>query len=75
MNGRRAKALRRAVYGDASLRSERVYDHRIMKRSAPIPGAVPGLDGLMPVGMCVTTRNRPGSLRARYQAAKAASKK
>lgn len=51
MNEKKAKALRRDVYGDASLRTPRDYV------------ATPGRRGQ-------NLKNKPGGLRAKYQAAK-----
>jgi len=68
MNGRKAKRIRRAVYGEQSLRQKRVYvvQEHGMK---PIPGAI-GLNGQPAFGMCRTIKNKPGSLREIYQRAK-----
>lgn len=60
MNGKRAKAIRRQVYGDKSLRGERKYVQVRNQR---------GKDGWLPG----TIRNHPTSLRAQYQRAKRAT--
>jgi hypothetical protein len=57
MRGTKAKAIRRAVYGDQSLRNPRKYvaiQHGVDKQDQPI----------------IQIRNHPDSLRAKYQQAK-----
>lgn len=65
MNAKKAKALRKKIYGDQSLRQPREYmptNHR----------QVLGRDdkGATIIRTSVTLVNAPGSLRAKYQAAK-----
>ena len=59
MNAKKAKALRRAVYGEQSLRQKREYirldNHRDKMTGAFVAG---------------TIINKPGTLRATYQGAK-----
>ena len=59
MNGRQAKAVRRKVYGEQSLRQKRRYVRVNNQRSLKTGDMVPG-----------TIMNAPDSLRALYQAAK-----
>ena len=59
MNGKKAKAIRRAVYGEQSQRQPRRYVRLNNQRDEKTGDRVPG-----------TILNRPDSLRARYQAAK-----
>lgn len=62
MNGKKAKALRRKIYGNKSQRAERQY--------------VGGKLGKYPRGYVPTTiTNAPSSPRAEYQAAKRATGK
>jgi len=59
MNGSKAKAIRRCVYGEQSLRQKRRYVRLNNQRDRKTGDMVPG-----------TILNAPDSLRARYQAAK-----
>lgn len=56
MNGKKAKSIRKKVYGDQSTKQKRVYvesNHRAVKG-----------------GVTKTLTNAPGSLRAEYKKAK-----
>ena len=65
MNAKKAKALRKKIYGDQSLRQPREYmptnHHQYTTRND---------QGAVVVRTAVTLVNAPGSLRAKYQKAK-----
>ena len=61
MSGKKAKAIRRKVYGDQALRQPRKYGRLRNQRDEKTGDMIPG-----------TIYNKPDSLRARYQAAKKA---
>lgn len=68
MNGKKARAIRRAIYGDFSIRKRDYTQEEFLVR---VNHVVPTLTSIN-YERHVTVRNEPNSRRARYQRAKKA---